>query len=506
MKKLAIILFSFLFISQAHAQTPSSICVKNGSNCVPVNSSAPLPIGVYDTGNHSGFCYTSNGSGSPATFQACGGGGGGSPGGVAGNIQYNGGGTFAGTNSLFWDNTNGALSVGGPVNVATFPGTVGYFGGAAASGGYAQLMVQDTTASGQGCFIASADTATDTNHYGQLCENNSVAPSSSNTFFTNPFAMALYNTDNELDLAAGLVSGASSVNIYNDAATTATATFKNPAASTPALLIPKAPFTGGTGTTTLPLVYLNSGTSPTTLSTSGTMLGANAPSGFAGNLIDLRINGAAPLLTLSSTGNLSIIGTLTASAGSFNGRLLNQSNGAASSSVFWTQGTIFSAGTGTTNFPQWFSQPVAATAVTDWSLGGTVFGMNETSTFVGNYLDFHKNGATSVYKVGVDGLLSNPGSISTGTKFTTSGGGCTVTATTGGATAGTFTTSTTGPCTTTITMNGATGLTAPNGWSCFASDITSGIAGAQTASTATTATLKITTTTGDTVNFGCNGF
>lgn len=43
---------------------------------VPATSSAPLPVSVYDLGNHSGYCYTSNGSSSPATFQVCGGGGG----------------------------------------------------------------------------------------------------------------------------------------------------------------------------------------------------------------------------------------------------------------------------------------------------------------------------------------------------------------------------------------------------------------------------------------------
>lgn len=96
--------------------------------------------------------------------------------------------------------------------------------------------------------------------------------------------------------------------------------------------------------------------------------------------------------------------------------------------------------------------------------------------------------------------------IAGGTKFTTSGAGCTVTGTTGGSTAGSFTTSTTGTCTTTITMNGATGLAAPNGWSCYASDITSGVAGAQSGSSATTAQLKIATTSGDTVQFGCIGF
>ena len=43
----------------------------------PVSSTLQLPIAVYDAGNNSGYCYTSNGSASPATFQACSGGGGG---------------------------------------------------------------------------------------------------------------------------------------------------------------------------------------------------------------------------------------------------------------------------------------------------------------------------------------------------------------------------------------------------------------------------------------------
>src|SRR5262249_41906574 len=62
------------------------------------------------------------------------------------------------------------------------------------------------------------------------------------------------------------------------------------------------------------------------------------------------------------------------------------------------------------------------------------------------------------------------GIISGGTKFTTSG--CSVSATTGGAIAGTYTSGTTGTCTVVVTMNGATGVTAPNGWSCWAADLT----------------------------------
>ncbi len=98
------------------------------------------------------------------------------------------------------------------------------------------------------------------------------------------------------------------------------------------------------------------------------------------------------------------------------------------------------------------------------------------------------------------------GIVTTGTKFTTSGGGCTVASTVGGAISGQFTANTTGVCTTTITMNGGAGVTAPNGWACWASNITTGASGAQTASSTTTATIAIPTTSGNTVVFGCLGF
>jgi len=67
------------------------------------------------------------------------------------------------------------------------------------------------------------------------------------------------------------------------------------AASTPALSLTGAVFTGGTSTTTKPLFLLEpSGTTSTGWSTSATMLGINAPSGFAnaGYLLDLQNNGS----------------------------------------------------------------------------------------------------------------------------------------------------------------------------------------------------------------------
>jgi hypothetical protein len=53
-------------------------------------------------------------------------------------------------------------------------------------------------------------------------------------------------------------------------------------------------FTGGTATTTKPHVLIEpTGTTSTAWSTSGTGLGVNAASGFAGNLLDLQVNGAS---------------------------------------------------------------------------------------------------------------------------------------------------------------------------------------------------------------------
>jgi len=65
----------------------------------------------------------------------------------------------------------------------------------------------------------------------------------------------------------------------------------NGAASTPVLSLTGTPFTGGTATTTKPLALLETtGATSNNWSTSGTMFGLNAPSGFAGNLLSAQVN------------------------------------------------------------------------------------------------------------------------------------------------------------------------------------------------------------------------
>ena len=82
----------------------------------------------------------------------------------------------------------------------------------------------------------------------------------------------------KLDKAGGTMTGA----LVNST---------NGAASTPVLALTGTPFTGGTATTTKPLALLETtGATSNNWSTSGTMLGVNAPSGFAGDLLSSQVN------------------------------------------------------------------------------------------------------------------------------------------------------------------------------------------------------------------------
>lgn len=68
----------------------------------------------------------------------------------------------------------------------------------------------------------------------------------------------------------------------------------NGAASAPVVSLTGTTFTGGTATTTKPtLIVEPTGTTSTGWSTSGTLIGANAATGFTGSLMELHTNGVA---------------------------------------------------------------------------------------------------------------------------------------------------------------------------------------------------------------------
>lgn len=90
------------------------------------------------------------------------------------------------------------------------------------------------------------------------------------------------------------------------------------------------------------------------------------------------------------------------------GNIATSADGTASVSTLLANGTIFTGGSGTTNFPALFVQPSAATAATTWSTAGTAFGVNAASGFTGNFLDFHVNGGASVFSVKAAGNVVLP--------------------------------------------------------------------------------------------------
>lgn len=79
----------------------------------------------------------------------------------------------------------------------------------------------------------------------------------------------------------------------------------NGAASTPPLSLTGTIFTGGSSTTTKPQLLVEpSGTTSNNWSASGTLIGVNGPSGFAGRLIEAQINGTSYLVaTTDGSGN-----------------------------------------------------------------------------------------------------------------------------------------------------------------------------------------------------------
>lgn len=210
--------------------------------------------------------------------------------GNAGEIQYTDGTNLAASPNLVWDDVNDELEVGGDV------------------------ILDDG-----GTYTTTLQT---------------ITPTLSNKTISLPDATG----------TVALVAGSSGQLVYNNAGAQAGALGSvvgatgdvtlglNGAASTPPLDITGTWFTGGTATTTKPQVLIEpSGTTSTAWSTSGTGLGVNAASGFAGNLLDLQVNGTRRL-SLTGTGE----DALSFKGGATTGYLYTD----ASAVAMWT-GTTF---------------------------------------------------------------------------------------------------------------------------------------------------------------------
>ena len=184
-------------------------------------------------------------------------------------------------------------------------------------------------------------------------------------------------------------------------------------ASVPGLLINGAWFTGGTATTTKPMLLIETfGTTTTGWSTSGTGLGVNAGLGFTGNLMDLQLTGVSKA-SVSSTGNLTLQGNLYSLQVNASQTINTSFATTAGTSGISGTGTWFTGGTTTTTKPYLLLEP-APTTSTNWSTSGTGLGVNAAALFAGNLLDLQVS-AVRKFSVSGAGDTTILGTITSGT-------------------------------------------------------------------------------------------
>lgn len=184
---------------------------------------------------------------------------------------------------------------------------------------YGEVIIQNTSANSSAStdFIVTADNGTDSTVYGDFGINSSLGGGAP---FTNINAVYLYSATTSLEI--GCVNSSGVVNISTGATPTRAigidqsqnVTISGPTTHTAQVAASAAPWnlvnstwtvSGGTGTTTYPQMLINGGASmPTTLSTAGTGILINAPSGFGGNPFDYRVNGGVSLCSINSSGTI----------------------------------------------------------------------------------------------------------------------------------------------------------------------------------------------------------
>jgi hypothetical protein len=182
------------------------------------------------------------------------------PAGADTEIQFNNAGVFGADSDLTWDDTSTpkVLGVGGDINLD--------------DGGTYTTTLQVIT-----------PTAARTISFPDATGTVGLVGGSSGNLVVNQSGAYAGVANSSVDNATGDITlGSRFISSLNGAASAPPGTFTG------------TWFTGGTATTTKPQVLIEpTGTTSTAWSTSGTGLGVNAASGFAGALLDLQINGTS---------------------------------------------------------------------------------------------------------------------------------------------------------------------------------------------------------------------
>ena len=206
------------------------------------------------------------------TLDEVGAGGGGSPGGSDTYVQFNdGGSTFGGDVDFTWNKTTNVLGITGDINLS--------------DGGTYTTTLQTIT-----------PTAARTISFPDATGTVALVGGSSGNLIANQSGAYAGVANSSVDNATGNITlGSRFISSLNGAASAPPGAFTG------------TWFSGGTATTTKPQVLIEpTGTTSTAWSTSGTGLGVNAASGFAGNLLDLQVNGTS--VVKAGTDFLNIIG------------------------------------------------------------------------------------------------------------------------------------------------------------------------------------------------------
>jgi hypothetical protein len=199
------------------------------------------------------------------TLDDIGSGGGGTPGGSDTQVQFNdGGSTFGGDVDFTWNKTTNVLGITGDINLS--------------DGGTYTTTLQTIT-----------PTAARTISFPDATGTVGLVGGSSGNLVVNQSGAYAGVANSSVDNATGNITLGSRFISSLNGALSATGIAGVPVAVTGTWIT-----TGGTATTTKPQVLIEpTGTTSTAWSTSGTGLGVNAASGFAGNLLDLQVNGTS---------------------------------------------------------------------------------------------------------------------------------------------------------------------------------------------------------------------
>ncbi|HKS72061.1 MAG TPA: hypothetical protein VJQ82_02620 [Terriglobales bacterium] len=266
-----------------------------------------------------------------------------------------------------------ALAQPGP-NSPVFPGNppggigascpqtpIGYL---TAAGQYVSCVAGLWTVSGAGMGVTSFNTRTGavTLTSADVTTALGYTPLSGPASSTNGNLPSFNGTGGNVLQDSGIL--ASNVALLNGSAFTGQVTSSfNSAASTPVVKLTGTLFTGGTGTTTMPFVYIDpAGTSSTVWSTAGTLLGLNAPSGCTGNVIDAQTNGLTAFKVACGGGITTTALNVTSATSTLNQIQITNSN-----AYIWAgRSTILSPSDGVVNL-----QNNAEDGFTRLDLGGT---------------------------------------------------------------------------------------------------------------------------------------